>query len=90
MASPAPQITDAEFRVVRGPYRAGDESPRHKGWYFIGRFNAQGDPLFIRKPKPYWRTFQGLVLTGAAVFLVMVGLLAAVETALDRIADSLV
>lgn len=71
MASPAPQITDAEFQVVRGPYRAGDESPRYKGWYFTGRFNGDGDPLFIRKPVPYWRSFQGLVFAGIGIFLLL-------------------
>lgn len=61
------RIRDAEFSVVRG-HRPGDESPRYKGWYFTGRFNRVGDPMFIRKPVPYWRSFQGLRVIGIGVF----------------------
>lgn len=47
-------ITDADFKVVSGPYRIGEEHRREKGWYFTGHYDAAGDPLFMRHPR-WWR-----------------------------------
>lgn len=42
-----PKIIDAEFEVVRGPARPGTPHATRKGWYFTGKYDANGDPLFI-------------------------------------------
>lgn len=52
--SDRPPILDAEFEVVAGPMRVGDPHRTRKDWYFTGRYNAEGDPYFIRGAG-WWR-----------------------------------
>ena len=42
-------VTDAEFSVVRGPYRQGEKRRKRTGWAFTGLYNREGDPLFYNK-----------------------------------------
>jgi hypothetical protein len=73
-------ITDADFEVVRGPYRVGEEHRRHKGWYFIGAYDADGDPLFARKPAPYWRTVPGIAQLILFAAFAVIAITAAIAT----------
>lgn len=47
-------ITDAKFEVVGGPYRVGEAHRTRRGWYFTGRYDADGDALFMRHPS-WWK-----------------------------------
>ena len=71
------QIIDAEFEVVGGPYRVGDEHRREKGWFFTGRYDAEGWPLFQRAPLPYWKSFRSIgwwfVIIYVAAVLLLIG-----------------
>lgn len=55
--SDAKQIIDADFDVVGGPYRVGDEHRAERGWYFTGRYNSAGHPYFMRHPN-WWRRLE--------------------------------
>lgn len=46
-------IIEADFEVVGGPYRVGDEHRTEKDWFFTGRYDAEGNPYFIRGRK-WW------------------------------------
>lgn len=48
--SDKPLITDAEFEVIKGPYRIGEEHRKRKRWYWTGTFDAKGVPLWYRPP----------------------------------------
>lgn len=54
MANNLQRIIDADFEIVGGPYRLGEEHRRERGWYFTGRHDADGDPYFMRHPR-WWR-----------------------------------
>lgn len=45
-----PRITDAEFEVVSGPYRVGDENRVKRGWFLTDRVGKRGEPLWYRPP----------------------------------------
>ncbi|MFN3522287.1 MAG: hypothetical protein ACK4YQ_08550 [Phenylobacterium sp.] len=84
------EIVDAEFEVVGGPYRVGDEHRREKGWYFTGQYNASGDPLFMRHPS-WWRrrafirrwypllVIVGIPVAAFATLALLVGLVLAID-----------
>jgi hypothetical protein len=65
-------IIDADYEVVSGPYRFGEEHRSHPGWYFIGRYDAEGWPLFISKPAPFHKTLSGRTLIGIGALLALV------------------
>lgn len=48
------KITDAEFEVVGGPYRVGEQHRKRRGWYFTGRYDAEGEALWMRHPS-WWK-----------------------------------
>jgi hypothetical protein len=76
MADKVPQpVMDAEFEVVKGPLRAGDHHPRHKGWRFLALYDRQGDPLFYNKlHDPGW-WYRSIARWLAIALLAFVGLL---------------
>jgi len=41
-----PKIIDAKFEVVREP-RVGQRHATRRGWYFTGKYDHNGDPLFV-------------------------------------------
>lgn len=42
---------DADFEVIGGPYRVGDEHRVHKRWFFTGHYDERGVPLWYRPPR---------------------------------------
>lgn len=44
------KVIDAEFEVVGGPLRVGDEHPTVKGWYWTGRYDRKGVGLWYKPP----------------------------------------
>lgn len=68
-------IIDADYEVVGGGYQIGEEHRREKGWYFTGKYDRQGYPLF-RRSRLWFEAralgWIGLVL-GGVVFLGVVG-----------------
>ena len=55
-------IIDADFEVVSGPYRVGDEHRKRRGWYWTGRYDKNGVPLWYRPPARYWRWLRPALL----------------------------
>jgi hypothetical protein len=68
------KIIDAEYELVSGPLRPGDEHPVRKGWYYTGRWNTGGQALWYRPPMPFWKRF--LLLAAAAAVLMAAASLA--------------
>ena len=51
-------VTDADFVVVRGPYRSGEAHRARRGWVFTGYYDLCGEPLFYNRrhdPRPAGR-----------------------------------
>lgn len=73
-----PQIIDADFESVRGPYRVGEEHRSEKGWRFTGQYNGAGHPLFLNSRWLRWRQVRAAAAdTYAVAFAVLAfGLLA--------------
>lgn len=46
-----PKIIDAEFEVIEGPYRIGDEHRTRKRWLWTGHYDKNGVPLWYRPPR---------------------------------------
>jgi hypothetical protein len=70
------KVIDADFELVSGPFREGDEHPDKPGWYWTGRKNAQGEWLWYKPPHPAWRwllyaIFPGLPILGLLIVLVV-------------------
>ena len=42
--------TDVEFEVIQGEYRVGEESRERPGWFFTGRRDRHGNPLWYKPP----------------------------------------
>lgn len=49
MPRDARNTIDADFEVVSGPLRIGEEHPKRRGWRFTGRYDKQGHPLFYSR-----------------------------------------
>lgn len=73
------KIIDAEFEVVGGPLRVGDEHPIQKGWYLTDKVGRDGNALWYKPPGPVsvwvrriaWVIYIGLMVIGiGSVFLV--------------------
>lgn len=45
-----PKIIDAEYEVVDGPYRVGDEHRERKGWYLTDQLDKDGLPVWYKPP----------------------------------------
>lgn len=58
-----PKIIDAKFDVVRGPGRIGQRHATRRGWYFTGKYDHNGDPLFV----VWWLLLMEAVGGGLAV-----------------------
>ena len=50
---PPPPI-NAEARRIDGPFQLGDEHPTRPNWFYTGKFDEQGNPLWYR-PTARWR-----------------------------------
>lgn len=59
-----PKIIDVEFEVISGPYRIGDEHATRKRWYWTGKYDAAGTPLWYRPPRFNKWQFMLLVVGG--------------------------
>lgn len=64
-----PKIIDAEFEVIEGPYRIGDEHRTRKRWYWTGTYNKRGVPLWYRPPR-----FNKWQFAGIGVLVMILGL----------------
>lgn len=60
------KIIDADFEVVSGPLRVGDEHPIRKGWYLTDKLGKRGEPLWYQPPSPAskWVRRIALILFG--------------------------
>lgn len=73
------KIIDADFEVVSGPLRVGDEHPIRKGWYLTDKVGRQGEPLWYQPPSTFskwvrrsaWVIYLGLMAIGigSVIFL---------------------
>lgn len=61
---------DAEFEVVSGPLRVGDEHPVRKGWYLTDKIGRRGEPLWFKPPGPISRWIKRLGVIGYVVLMV--------------------
>lgn len=50
MPKEKPSVIDAEFEVVDGPYKVGDEHRERRGWYLTNKVNRRGEPLWWKPP----------------------------------------
>lgn len=60
--SKKPLVTDAEFEVVSGPFRVGDEHPTQKGWYYTDKIGRHGERLWYKPPGPISRWVRRVAL----------------------------
>lgn len=67
--SKRPKIIDAEFEVIEGPYRIGDEHRTRKRWYWTGTYSKRGVPLWYRPPR-----FNKWQFAGIGVLVMILGL----------------
>lgn len=63
-----PKIVDAEFEVIEGPYRIGDEHRTRKRWFWTGAFDQHGVPLWYRPPR-----FNKWQFAGIGVLVMILG-----------------
>ena len=74
-----PPVIDAEYVVVSGPYRIGEEHRKHRHWHFTGLYDDDGWPLFRwQEPPMDWRPVKWALWLCA-----FVGLLALIAGAWD-------
>lgn len=72
------QIVDADFEVVDGPYRVGDEHRERKGWFLTDKVDKNGDPLWYKPPGPisrFIRVAGAVVWIGAIVLGILITIL---------------
>lgn len=74
-------IVDAEFTVVSGGLRVGDEHPTEKGWYFTGRTDDAGHPVFMRSAAWFQARRRKRFLIGLAILASGPLILLAIELA---------
>lgn len=67
---PKPDIIDADFEIVSGPYRVGDPHPTKKRWLWTGRYDEKGRPLWYRPPLFNRYQFAGVIFLGMIAFWV--------------------
>ena len=63
-----PKIIDAEFEVIEGPYRIGDEHRTRKRWRWTGLYDKRGVPLWYRPPR-----FNKWQFAGIGVLVMILG-----------------
>jgi len=68
------KITDAEFEVIEGPYRIGDEHRTRKRWLWTGTYDSQGVPLWYRPPARFWRWLRPALITLLLLGIPLIGL----------------
>jgi hypothetical protein len=63
------KVIDADFELVSGPLRAGDEHPVRKGWYLTDRLDRFGNQLWYKPPGPISRWIRriGIILWGLLI-----------------------
>lgn len=71
------KIIDADFEVVSGPLRVGDEHPIQKGWYLTDKVGRSGEPLWYKPPSTFsrWVRRAALILFGLLMALGILGAL---------------
>ena len=57
------KVIDADFELVSGPFREGDEHPDKPGWYWTGKKDEHGDWLWYQPPNRYWLWVRRLAWT---------------------------
>ena len=62
---------DAEFEVVSGPLRAGDEHPIRKGWYLTDKLDRKGNALWYKPPGTISKWIRRI---GIGVYLGLMGI----------------
>ena len=72
-----PEVIDADFEVVSGPLRVGDEHPTQKGWFLTDQVDRRGRPLWYKPPHVAWKIIRTAcwVIVGLLVLLACVGVL---------------
>lgn len=65
------KVTDAEFEVVSGPYRVGDEHRVHRGWFFTGHYDRHGIVQWYKPPGPVWRWIRRVLWIVYAVIMLI-------------------
>lgn len=73
--SKKPLVIDAEFAVVSGPFRVGDEHPTQKGWYYTDKIGRNGERLWYKPPGPFsrWvRRIAGFLYVAIILFAIIV------------------
>ncbi|MET3526183.1 hypothetical protein [Phenylobacterium koreense] len=70
------RVIDAEFEVVGGPLRVGDEHPTQKGWYLTDKVDRHGNTLWYKPPSAFsrWVRRVALVLFCLAMALGILGM----------------
>lgn len=66
-----PRVIDAEFEVVGGPLRVGDEHPTQKGWYLTDQVDRHGNVLWYKPPSTFSKWVRRVA---AALFCLAMGL----------------
>lgn len=56
------RVIDAEFEVVGGPLRVGDEHPIRKGWYLTDQVDRHGNRLWYKPPSTFSRWVRRVAL----------------------------
>lgn len=77
-----PKIIDAKFDVVRGPGRIGQRHATRRGWYFTGKYDHNGDPLFV----VWWLLLMEAVGGGLAVIFGVAAIALGILVALGFVA----
>jgi hypothetical protein len=75
-------IIDAEFEVVDGPYRVGDEHREKRGWYLTDLIGKHGEQLWFKPPNQTWARIKKWMIIGFWTMCALAGVFAAVMESL--------
>lgn len=64
------RIIDAEFEVIGGPLRVGDEHPTKRGWFLTDQVDRHGNTLWYKPPSTFSKWVRQVALI---MFLGMMG-----------------
>lgn len=56
------KVIDADYEVISGPLRVGDEHPTRKGWYLTDQVGADGNALWFKPPGPFSRWIRRIAI----------------------------
>ena len=71
------KIIDADFEVVSGPLRVGDEHPTRKGWYLTDKVSRKGEALWYKPPSAPSKWIRRVALALFALLMAL-GILGAI------------